>query len=501
MPPTRVKTPATTPRSSDLRLSEAARHLALPDGVVDSVFPRVERRLRRAGVEFDLWQRGFGMAALGLRGDGLYAASVGGVVASIPRQVGKTYTIGNLLIGLCLEIPGLRVVWTSHHGRTTTNTFRSMQGLVKRKQMRPFMAADVGHGSGVRTANGEQEIVFRNGSIIMFGAREFGFGRGMDAVDVIVFDEAQILGLKALEDMVPAANQARNRHKGLIFLLGTPPRPGDDGEAFTARRAEALTEPDGSMMFVEFSADPDADPMDREQWRQANPSYPHRTPEVSMLRMRKNIPDDDSWRREALGIWDELGATERVVEPGDWSACVASPDDAWPMAAIGLDMDLAGRLWVSPAAHSVESGVHVELLPYDPLAVNVDSAVQWLWERCRRRLPVVFPPDSGASVLEAPMRAKGMKVYRLNDREMCDASAGLARMVPERSLSHLEDDVLAACVAESSREDRKANGWKVGRVGDTSSAPLLAATCSAYGAVKWSKRRNVNRIERRAVVA
>jgi hypothetical protein len=32
-------------------------------------------------------------------------------------------------------------------------------------------------------------------------------------------------------------------------------------------------------LYIEISADRDADSMDREQWRKANPSYPHRTPE------------------------------------------------------------------------------------------------------------------------------------------------------------------------------------------------------------------------------
>jgi hypothetical protein len=39
-----------------------------------------------------------------------------------------------------------------------------------------------------------------------------------------------------------------------------------------------------------------------------NPSYPHRTPLESMLRLRENLPSDDAWNREALGIWDQVRA-------------------------------------------------------------------------------------------------------------------------------------------------------------------------------------------------
>src|SRR5699024_6087496 len=120
--------------------------------------------------------------------------------------------------------------------RTLTRTFRSIQGFVKRKKVAPYLAAD----GGIRTANGEQEIKFRNGSIIMFGAREQGFGRGFEEVDIEVFDEAQILTEKALEDMVAATNQTRHPHGALLFYMGTPPRPEDNGEAFTLRRQKAL---------------------------------------------------------------------------------------------------------------------------------------------------------------------------------------------------------------------------------------------------------------------
>ena len=303
-----------TPRRSELpKLSEAARHVVIPEGIVTSVYPRVRRRLSEVGVEFDPWQQGWATITLGCRADGKYAATVGGVTGSIPRQCGKTFTIGNLIIGLSLEFPGLTSVWTSHHLRTTTTTFRTFQGLVKRKAIAPHLLPN--RSNGIREANGEQEIRFRNGSIIMFGARAQGFGRGIPEIDIEVFDEAQILGLKALEDMVPATNQAKHPHGALLFFIGTPPRPADDGEAFTSKRNKALKgKPDGEVVwihgnqvYVEFSAEPGTDPDDESQYSVMNPSYPHRTPPEAMERMRENIPDDDSWNREARGIWPNNG--------------------------------------------------------------------------------------------------------------------------------------------------------------------------------------------------
>lgn len=339
---------ATSPtKPSTPRLSEAARHLVYPEKrIVSSGWPRIERRLADMAIEYDPWQQGAARLVLGKDKAGQYVATVGGVCWSIPRQVGKTFTIGSLLIAMCIEFPGLKVLWTAHRTRTATDAFRSMQGMVRRKRVRPHLAA--GRSDGIRTANGEQEIAFRNGSLIMFGAREQGFGRGFTNIDVEVFDEAQILGTKALEDMVAATNQSQHPHGALLFFLGTPPRPEDPSEAFSEKRAKALSGKADNLIYIEFAADPDSDPDDESQWPQMNPSYPKRTPRDAMLRMRENLPGDDAWNREARGIWDPV-ASRGVIPAPSWleredehSAASASlslgvevgPDLAWASVAL-----------------------------------------------------------------------------------------------------------------------------------------------------------------------
>lgn len=282
-------------------LSEAARHLAIPTGIVSTGFGKVRTITGRLGIRFDRWQEGIGRLMLAKRADGTYAAGVGGVVMSICRQTGKTFTVGNNVVVLCLTQPGMKVIWTAHRTRTSSETFKSMTALVQR----PGLSR---HCRAVRRANGQEEIGFVNGSRILFGAREQGFGRGFDAVDMIIFDEAQILSEKALDDMIPTANAARNP---LIVFMGTPPRPVDPGEVFSQKRAQALKGED-DMVYIEFSADRDADTTDREQWAKANPSYPSRTKPAAMLRMLKNL-GEDSFRREALGIWDEQASMRAIT--------------------------------------------------------------------------------------------------------------------------------------------------------------------------------------------
>lgn len=381
-------------RPSTPRLSEAARHVVIPDGIVTTGWPRVKRQLADMGVVFDPWQEGVCTVALGKDEHGKYAATVGGVTLSIPRQVGKTFMVGALLIAMCIVFPGLKVVWTAHHLRTSTNTFRALQSLVKRKRVVQHLASD-GRSDGIRTANGEQEIRFRNGSIIMFGARAQGFGRGFEEVDVEVFDEAQILTEKALEDMLAATNQAQHEHGALLFFMGTPPRPTDPGEAFTNKRARALAGKLTNGVYIECSADPECATNaalldDHDQWLVANASYPTRTPHESMLRLRENLPSDDSWRREGLGVWDEFNDTKTdIFGPGKWLACLSEADMPDEPAAIGvavsvdrLHASIAAAVVVEAAPDDDPEGEPVERIFVAP--VRRDDGVAWTVDEAKR---------------------------------------------------------------------------------------------------------------------
>ncbi|MCH5645152.1 terminase [Gordonia sp. ABSL49_1] len=473
------------------RLSEVARHLIIPEGIVTSAFPRVYRRLTDVGVSFDLWQQGFGQVALGCRADGKYAATIGGVVAPWPRQVGKTYTVGNLVIGACLEFPGLRAIWTSHHNRTTTNTFRSMQAMVRRRRVAPHIAYN-----GIRTANGEQEIRFANGSIIMFGAREQGFGRGMDAIDWEIFDEAQILGLKALEDMVPATNAAKHQHGGLVFFLGTPPRPGDDGEAFTTKRAKALAGKTADQVYCEISADPSTDPDDQSMYHTFNPSYPHRTPLESMLRMRENIPDAESWRREAMGIWPADGvavvSAQRWRELADPGPSDGTAPDSFGVAAHDGQFSVIA-CWADDEDRFVE-----EVFAH----ARLDLVAEWIVPRSRRRMPVLVPNYGAAAPLLPMLQAKRRNAKAASSVDVGRGCELIVAGTDAGWLTHADQKQLADSLAGSRKKfGRDGAAWTFDLKTSTHNAPAMAMALSLAGAAGVRNAGATTKTKRKAVLA
>jgi phage terminase large subunit-like protein len=464
------------PRTRSGRLSELARHVVLPSGIDSTGWPAVRDQCAEWGIDFDEWQDGLGRAVLGKRADGIYAATVGGIVLSIPRQVAKTFIVSRLLFALCVLFPGLRVLWTAHHNRTITNTFRSLQSFARRAKVAPHIAHN-----GIRTANGEQEIRFKNGSIIMFGAREQGFGRGFDEVDVEVFDEAQILTEKALEDMVAATNQARHPHGALLFYMGTPPRPTDPGEAFTLKRTKALSGKAEGMVFVEFSADRDASPDDREQWAKANPSFPHRTPLESMLRLRENLPSEEAWMREALGIWDSV-ASRRVIDAVTWNARL--DEFSLPVERLAISVDVNPdntRASVSMAGQRSDGDWHVEL---DEQRESVGWVVPWIKKRCENNdiRAVVIDGASPAAALIEPLAAEKITVTVMGARDMAQACGSFYVGAVEGWLHHIGQPQMNAALGEA-RKRPLVGAWGWDRAKSTSDiTPVVAATAALWGA-------------------
>lgn len=477
-PPTKSSTP---------RLSDCARHVVIPEGIVTTAWPRIVAQCGDMGVTFDSWQHGIGQIALGKRADGKYAATVGGVVLSIPRQVGKTFLVGMIVIALCALFPGMTVLWTAHRTRTATKTFGSLKGMTARKKIAPFMLDP-------RVGNGEQEIRFKNGSVIMFGAREQGFGRGFEEVDIEVFDEGQILTEKALEDMVAATNQSRHEAGALLFFLGTPPRPTDPGEEFTNRRAKALSGSAKNMVYVEFSADREAalrNLDDQKQWAIANPSFPHHTPVESMERMREHLTNDASFMREALGVWDE-DQHRAVISATAWNALVANearpaPPDGIPPNGFGVD-ESHDRLIFVAGCWDLDDRKHGELLLEN--CTNTEMVIDWVAERAGRRIPVLIDSASPAARMIPELKKRGVKVVSGTAPDMGKACGGLYDDVLAGRWSHMGQQGLDAALAGAKKRDiRDAGMWGWDRRDpEVNIAPLVAVTLARFGVVVSKKR-------------
>lgn len=477
------------------RLTEAARYVVEPEGIAASEWPSVRDTCRNLAITFDQWQDGIGLLTLAVRADGMYAADT--TLISICRQAGKTFLFGGIFFALCLIRPGLTVIWTAHRLRTAKETFRAMKAMAALPLVKP-------HIQHISNANGEEGIFFTNGSRILFGARENGFGVGFANVGVLVLDEAQRLTSKAMDDLLPTLNTATNP---LLILTGTPPRPTDAGEEFNRVRNDALDEDyepgvriGGDTLYIEFSADPGAELDDRGQWAKANPSYPHRTPDRAIKRLLKNL-SEDSFRREALGIHDEVEIDKPVVSAGLWRRLRddGPPDGTAPLA-FGLDMNHRRAIsitacWITPEDdHEV---AHVEEVWAGGTA---RAAEAWLAKHAGRRIPVVVDAISPASSMIVNLKGRYMNVRVTSAVDMgraCGTFEDRTSKAPRniRLFTHAGQDSMTKAQKHARKRDiRDAGGWGWDRKDPTKPIQtIVSATLALFGAVEVYRRPRATR--------
>lgn len=453
------------------RLSDVARVVSKPDGIVSSGWNDVEVIGRRLGHEYDEWQKGIGRIVLAKRADGNLASMIDGVGLSLPRQVGKTHLMSGLIFALCILRPGTLVIWSAHHSKTHAETFLSMQGFAQRHRVAPYV-------DKVYTGSGDEEVRFRNGSRILFGAREAGFGRGIPGVDIVVFDEAQILSDKALDAILATMNTSRF---GLALYIGTPPRPDNNSESFTRMRSSAL---DGSLKngaWVECGAEPDSDPDDREQWARANPSFPARTPVESILRLRSKLTED-SFKREALGIWDP-SVTAHVIDPEQWARCADEQSIAVEALTLAVDVSPDRKFTaIGLAGQRPDGAWHVELVDERKGTAWVVPFVRERLERNAIRAVVLDSVGPASSLIDEFERAK-IRPTVMDTKDVARACGQFYDAVYGEQVRHIDQPQLSASLGSASRRPLLDAGWGWNRKGsDSDIAPIVACTYALWGA-------------------
>jgi hypothetical protein len=228
---------------------------------------------------------------------------------------------------------------------------------------------------------------------------------------------------------------------------------------FTNLRTEALGGDSEGVLYVEFSAKPNAELNDRQAWREANPSFPNRTSERAILRLRKLLPDDDDFSREALGIWD-AAAAHAAVPGGAWLAC----RDSDSSIALGHQfvLDVAPGLdWacIGVAGLREDHLPHVEITSRDDMSDH-RAGTDWIIGRLAQ-LHTTFPDVplrlAGGSAAEAfvpDITKLGMTVEPIPNGDMPAACGAFyaAATATDPGLRHLGQHALDQAVSNGRRQ-------------------------------------------------
>jgi phage terminase large subunit-like protein len=420
-------------------------------------------------LNLDPWQETVLESALGEQADGQWAASRVGL--SVARQSGKTALLeARELAGLILYGEEL-IIHSAHLVQTALEGFQRIKGFFEnyddlRKRVRQ-----------IRSANGEQGIELLTGQRLRFMARSRASARGFSA-DALLLDESQELSDQTWAAILPTVSARPNPQ---IWMVGTPPAPGMNGEVFARHRQAGLAGEDPRLCWMEWRSDEDANLDDRWAWAEANPSLGSRVAVEKVADERASM-DDETFARERLGLWDSQ-TTMSVVHPDRWIA-LADPQSQADTRSVVFAADVAPdrqRGSIAVAGERPDGRVHVEVVEN---ARGIAWMAPWLVERCKKyRAAVVLDPGSPAGALVPDLQKAGVEPLLMTTRDVGQACGMFFDGAVEDRLRHLDDPRLSTALAAGRKRDIGVNGLWAWHRRDTSTdlTPLVAATNAVWG--------------------
>lgn len=448
--------------------------------------------LRLAGREPDPWQRHVLEHALGEREDGRWSAFE--VALVVPRQCGKNVVLeARELAGLFLWGEKV-IIHSAHQMKTARKSFRDMQRLIRTT---PELLEQVAgykpdvHGTpegrfaqlrGIRDSTNETVIELANGNRLEYHARSGGGGRGFTG-DLIILDEAYDLDPEEVAAMLPTMAARSMEGNPQIWYTSSAGLPKSVHLASIRERGKAGSSP--KLAYFEWSAPESVSSDDVDAVYQANPGLGLRISLEYVLEEEMEGLGDDEFRRERLGIWEQLGGTSAISE-SEWQRVLDAGSVPGGFAAFALDVPRSrDSANVAAVSQRPDGRLHVEIIErrngtsWVPLYLR---ELQQAWGR--NGTPVVLDAAGGAGALINDLDRERVRYTLVNGRQIARACGQVFDDVLERRLVHRGQEELDAAVAKAGTKTTGESAWRwvaTERIADVS--PLYAVTLARHG---WS---------------
>jgi phage terminase large subunit-like protein len=299
-----------SPRGVPLLGDQQPRLCSLPPSDRDDSGRNAVALAAVAGLELDPWQRFVVEAGLRRRGSRWAAFEVCLIVA---RQNGKGTVLEALELAALFLFPDVRLILHSaHQFKTAAEAFLRIRSVI---EQHPDLDSQV---SRIRTAAGAEAIELKDGKRLRFVARSSGSGRGFTS-DLVILDEAYELGDQEMAALLPTLTARPDPQVWYTSTAGNP------GSVQLGRvRSRGVAGGDGSLAFLEWSAEDADDPSDPVTWAKANPGLGIRISEEYVERERAALgPEAFDRERLSIGDYPVDGGAWETISADAWDACAA----------------------------------------------------------------------------------------------------------------------------------------------------------------------------------
>jgi len=443
---------------------------------------RVAAIAEKLGQPFMPWQKQWALVAGEMVRDdetGVWVPAYPEAFATLPRQQGKT-------LWILAEELDRALLWSAYDRKPQSIAYTGQTGLEARKKFKKEHVPLIRHSAlwaavqRPRYAAEDTGLDFKNGAILTIWANSEESGHGA-VIDMAVMDEIWADADNRREQAAtPAMATRHDRQKLIVSTAGT-----DASTLYlskqSAGRVNTVESKTTGIAYLEFGADPDADPEDPATWRSCMPALGYtiseRTVRTALEEMKAIDPDLVEFRRAWLNI-TKRASFERVIPPDLWAAaCDPNVAPAAPYV-IGLDgtpNQSAASIVVADAEGRVE-------------LVDHRDGTSWAVERtvglaADLNAKVVVHSSGPVGNLIPALRAADVDVVEYGTREVVYASAEFVEHLADRHV-RVRPTVCQHCgrvpltvAVEGATRLPVGDGWRWARKStDVDISPLMAAT-------------------------
>ena len=401
---------------------------------------------------------------------------------TVPRQSGKTILLMMVMVHRCLAMgPNRRVAMMMQDGKSARKKMLDdFLPLLARSDLRDFFT--------VRKSNGDESFTWKNGSMWFPLASSETAGHGL-TLDFALIDEAFDNDGRGEQAMVPAMMTKRDAQLWIVSTMGSTTDEWFNKKVASGRAAATAGKTEG-ICYVEYSADPEADPEDEATWWGCMPALGH-TVDVESIRgtcgafaldgniaefkrAYLNIPKDKS----ASAPWQVISAhhwSER--ESRDWDIADDSP------VFLGVDTKRDRSVTSLVVAGLNEAGVpQVEFVDGRGGTAWVVDRVAGIASRFGTFRGAVIDNGSAAGTFIEPLRAAGVEVVEINGSAHADFAQRFFDAVVDGGIVHRGQLTLTGAVADAVKRNF-GDRWLWNRRADGSDISALVSATLAFGAL------------------
>lgn len=396
----------------------------------------------------------------------------------VPRQNGKSLILViRVLYGLFKL--GENIIFSAQQWETAKSLWKRAWAIVKTT---PWLNKLV---ESHTCSQGRGTIELTTGAKVVFTTRSANAGRGLDKVDLVIYDEAYDLteaDMAALSPTKMAADDPQTIYTSSAVNQEQHP----NGQVLAAVRERMIAGEEG-LFGAEWMAPEGLDRAEPSTWRWANPSFGViQTVKKLMAEFKAmaTAAGQKSFDVEYLGRGDwpsEIVELEPIIDPTLWGEMAQANVPVRGSIALGVDMTadqkfvtVAAATWTDEERVRLEVGYHAA--PSREVITKLLDLIS-RWDPC----VLVINGTSPAKSLVTDLAKAGIEPELTNSSQMTEACSAFYTAAVNRELSHADDPRLTEALKGAEKKEFAGGAWGWDYRSKVVLSPLQAATLAFWG--------------------